>query len=362
MEVIEQLPDKKLLKSGLYILYAAAAAALCWIVIRFALPCILPFLFALLTAKLIQPPIDKLCERLRFRRGFSSAVCSFAVLAAIFAVSVFLAYRIIVEISSLVKELPSVLSASGAAADAIKEKIYTFIVAAPVGIQDHLRNAVDSILAKSSELPAALSGKLLGVISQAAAAAPKAVLFVVTYAVGVFFISAGYGEITAFLGRQLPDGAARTVREIVGMLRGTFGKWVKAQLMLCGITFLELSAAFLLMRVDHAIVIAFAAALIDALPVLGTGVVLVPWAVVSLVAGSAVRAASLMITYVVCVVVRNCLEPKFVGSQLGLHPAAALASMYFSFKALGVAGMLTFPIALITLKQLNDRGFIKLWK
>jgi predicted PurR-regulated permease PerM len=128
------------------------------------------------------------------------------------------------------------------------------------------------------------------------------------------------------------------------------------------LTFAELSAAFLLLRVDYALLLALAVAVVDMLPVLGTGTVLIPWAAADLLTGAPLRAAALMVTYGVVTLVRSFAEPKLVGSQIGLPPAAALAAMYMGFRAVGVAGMVLSPVALMVVKQLNDRGYVKLWR
>ena len=99
-----------------------------------------------------------------------------------------------------------------------------------------------------------------------------------------------------------------------------------------------------------------------ALPVFGTGTVLLPWAAVCLLAGQAPRAVALAALYAVISAVRSLLEPKVMAAQAGLPPLAALAAMYAGFRALGVAGMILLPMALLFVKQLHDEGYVGLWK
>ena len=102
--------------------------------------------------------------------------------------------------------------------------------------------------------------------------------------------------------------------------------------------------------------------MIDALPVLGTGTVLIPWALIALAAGQPVRAVTLLAVYGVVSLVRSFLEPKLVGRQLGLHPLATLMAMYVGFSCIGIPGMLLFPMALLVLRQLDASGSLRLWK
>lgn len=151
-------------------------------------------------------------------------------------------------------------------------------------------------------------------------------------------------------------------RGVKANLLSTLGKWCRAQAILLGVTFCELLAGFLLMGQRYALLLAAVTALVDALPVFGTGTVLLPWAAVCLLAGQAPRAVALAALYAVISAVRSLLEPKVMAAQAGLPPLAALAAMYAGFRALGVAGMILLPMALLFVKQLHDEGYVGLWK
>ena len=99
-----------------------------------------------------------------------------------------------------------------------------------------------------------------------------------------------------------------------------------------------------------------------ALPVFGTGTVLLPWAAACLLLGQAPRAVALAALYAVISAVHSFLEPKVMAAQAGLPPLAALAAMYAGFRAFGVAGMILLPVALLFVKQLHDQGYVGLWK
>ena len=94
----------------------------------------------------------------------------------------------------------------------------------------------------------------------------------------------------------------------------------------------------------------------------GVSLILIPWSIVSFINGDFMRGVILIVTYGVIAIVRNILEPKLVGSQIGLPPIATLLAMYIGFSAVGILGMALFPIGLIMLKHLNDRGYVKLWR
>ena len=129
------------------------------------------------------------------------------------------------------------------------------------------------------------------------------------------------------------------------------------------LTFGELTAGLLLLRVPHAVLLAALIAVVDILPILGTGTVLIPWIAVSLLGGNTAFAVGLTVLYVVITVVRNILEPRVVSRQIGLHPLATLFFMFLGLRATGgIAGMLLFPVGAIIVKQLQEAGHIHLWK
>lgn len=123
----------------------------------------------------------------------------------------------------------------------------------------------------------------------------------------------------AFFRRQLGTRLDRA-RGVKANLLSTLGKWFRAQAILLGVTFCELLAGFLLMGQRYALLLAAVTALVDALPVFGTGTVLLPWAAACLLLGQAPRAVALAALYAVISAVRSFLEPKVMAAQAGLPP------------------------------------------
>ena len=97
---------------------------------------------------------------------------------------------------------------------------------------------------------------------------------------------------------------------------------------------------------------ALVTALVDAVPLLGTGTILLPWTLVSLLSGEPVRAVGLLGIYVTALITRSALEPKLLGRQLGLDPLAALAALYIGYRLWGFGGMILAPILTVTAREL----------
>jgi sporulation integral membrane protein YtvI len=212
------------------------------------------------------------------------------------------------------------------------------------------------------EVPAKLSAKLLSFMALAAAKAPAALLFAVTAVIGTYFLSASYPQVKLFLSRQLSENVRAKAGRVKVLLRTTIGRYFRAQLIMTAIVFVFLGVAFALLKINYALLLSLLTAVIDALPVLGTGTVLIPWALYELLTGNVGLGLGLGITYAVVTVLRSCIQAKLLGDQLGLHPLSTLLAIYVGYSFAGVWGMIIFPILAITVKQLNDAGLVKLWK
>lgn len=137
---------------------------------------------------------------------------------------------------------------------------------------------------------------------------------------------------------------------------------VRSYLLIMSITFIELSIGLSVIGIPNAVLIAFMIAIFDILPVLGTGGIMIPWTIITFIQGNYQVSIGILVVYVIVTIVRNILEPKIVGGQLGLHPVVALMSMFIGANLIGVIGLFGFPITLSLLKHLSDTGTIKLFK
>ena len=165
---------------------------------------------------------------------------------------------------------------------------------------------------------------------------------------------AWYAASPAFL-RSALDMLARCFRT-------TILKWLRAEALLILTTFVILLTGFLWMGLDYALLAAAFTSLVDALPVLGTGTVLIPWALGCLALGDTGRGLSLLALYAVGLLVHTLLEPRLLAGQADLPPITALLAMYLGFHFMGVGGMVLMPVCLLLLKQFQDAGVVKLWR
>ncbi len=342
--------------------FAAAAAACAYLALRYVLVWLLPFVIALALAAGLEPAIRFLSGKLHLRRGFVAAVLSALVLGGIVCVLAVLLTGLFQQALRLTQGLPQYLAALPGYLSLWRQRLDAYCAACPQAVGQWLQQLLAEGGGQITGWIVSLSAQVLQLLTDGAALLPGIFLFAGTTALALFFTTASYPAMRAFFRRQLSPRALDWVRQVKRGLLSSLCQWLRAQCILLCITFLELLCAFLLLRQPYALLLAAVIAVIDALPVFGTGTVLLPWCAVCLLLGQMPRAIALAAAYGVISVVRSFLEPKIMAKQADLPPLAALCAMYIGFCTMGVAGMLLFPLALLLTKQLQESGCVRLWK
>ena len=352
---------ERLARAVLLLLSLMLGAGALFLAARYLLPWTAPFLAAWLLAALLEPAVGFLLRR-RWRRAAASALCTLGALALLLWGLRALVWRGVGALSELTGELPALAEAIVRRADALEQLVEIHIRTAPEPAASMLRRVLPALGDSLAALPTQISRGAVGLVTSTAQASPDTLLFLVTAALGTYFISASFPAVNAFLLAQLPTDFRRRLEGLGADLRSGFGGVLRAQLILMCMTFFELLTAFLLLRVRGAAALAAVTALIDALPVFGTGAVLAPWALAALLLGQTRRGVGLLVSWGITCLVRSCAQAKLLGDQIGLNPLASLLSVYVGWRVCGVWGMLLFPLALMALIRLNDRGVVRLWK
>lgn len=322
----------------------------------------LPFLAGFALAALLEPAVRFLTRRLRLPRWAAAGLCTLLLVLAAAGGLALLLWRLWAGLSPLLRDLPGLLAPLAAAGDRLSLWTRRLLVAAPPELRPALQAGLDALSQQAAALPARLSAAGAERIAALSTGLPRWGLGLFTTVLAAGFTSAGRPALLAFLWRQVPPERRDSVRDGLGRLRAAAGGWLRAQGLLALSTFSLLALGLLLLRVPAPLLPAAATALTDALPVLGAGLVLAPWAVVALLAGDLPLGLGLLGLWGLAAAVRSLLEPRLVGRQAGLPPLAALAAMYVGFRALGVAGMVLVPLGLTLAKALHDAGLLTLWR
>lgn len=191
---------------------------------------------------------------------------------------------------------------------------------------------------------------------------PNLFIAILITVISSFFFTLDYSNIVSFCLKLLPERGRMMVFDIKTIFSSLIGKYLKSYAILMSLTFVELSIGFWILGLPKPILLGFVISIIDILPVLGTGTVLIPWAIFSIVTGNTTFGVGMILVYSVITVVRNVLEPKVIGKEIGLHPLATLVSIFVGLKMFGFAGLFILPISVTILKTLHDEGKLDILK
>lgn len=349
---------QKHLRFLLGLLYAALALGAAILL----LPGLLPFLLGWALAGILEPAARFLCRKLRLRRGWAAAVILLIFTVMLAWGGAFLLRRIWYELTSLSTKLPVWMGLLRGLNQQLDNLIYRWTVA----VSPEFRAALQTALAMAAEqltaILSTLSASVLEALASGILALPHFLLFLFTTLLAGFFFLAGKPGLISFFQQRLPNRWLSRLKMTAQQLKAALGGWLKAQGILLMVTFLLLTAGFLLMKMDAALLLAAGIALLDALPLFGTGTVLLPWALFCILNGALRRGVSLAVLYAVLWLTRSILEPKLIANRVGLHPLAALFSMYLGFSLFGVVGMLLAPLIAVLVTQLYAGGTLNYQK
>jgi len=169
-------------------------------------------------------------------------------------------------------------------------------------------------------------------------------------------------KIQNFIERQLPASWNRKIdiarRDLFGALLG----YIKTQLILMIFVSSICIIGLTILRVKYSLLIGFVIGIFDAFPILGSGGILIPWAIYNFITGDYFRAIGFLIIYGVVILFRQMVEPKVLGTQIGVYPLVTLMAMYIGIKMFGVIGIIAGPIVVIFIKTMQKVGIIPEWR
>jgi len=331
-------------------LIAAAALILgLWLGERFLLPILLPFLLALVLCLTAEPLVRGLQTHLHLRRTPAAVIgITIALILGILLI-VSLCALLLGQLRRLTGVLPDLGSTAAYGMASLEDFCLELAHRTPDAISPLLTQGVENVFSDSSQILDRLLSAFLNLATQILKALPDSALGLGTWVLASYMLSTRLPQLKHWLAESVPE--SERIVPALKQLRHTLGGWVLAQLKLMGITFLVLTGGFLLLRIAHAPLWAALIALVDALPLLGTGLILVPWALVCLLQGSHIRAVGLLGTYAVAALLRSVLEPRFIGKQLGLDPLVTLLALYAGYRLWGFGGMILAPLIAVSVTQ-----------
>ena len=343
--------------------YLAVIAAIAVVLIKYAMPMLTPFVAGFVIAYLLKNLIRPLAKK----TGLPWKLCAIIVVLIFYllvgVIVSLLGVQILSGAADLIRSIPDLYN---------KEiqplflnviwNVEEFLLRLDPSLVSTLNRLSSDMLSSIGQMVSSLSVQAMSLVTSLAYSLPGLFIQLVLLIISTFFIAIDYDNLKGFCLRQMNDTAMNIFLEIKEYVVGTLWVCIRSYAIIMTITFIEISIGLSILSVPHAILIAGAIAIFDILPVVGTGGIMLPWALLAAVSGNFRLGLGLLLLYVVITVIRNIIEPKIVGGQLGLHPIVTLSSMFAGVQLLGVVGLFGFPIGLSLLVYLNRRGVIHILK
>lgn len=333
------------------------------LVVIFVLPKVIvyfmPFFVGFLFSLLVNPIVRFLDRRIKISRKFGSMLM-IAMAIGIVALFVYgLGTVLGIGLSNFRDYLP-VMSANAELEfkNAI-ERLQTLINDLPFVSGVDLSNLTNDIVNFTSDLlTKAEGGDTVSAIGDVAKSIPNMIVYVIMGFLATYFFIADREKLAEKLDKLLPESFKEKTLRLYRQTLGAVGGYFKAQFKIMGVIYVVLVIGLIILQVKYAWLIGFGIALLDMLPIFGTGTVLIPWAVIKLFSGSYQITIGMIALYVLTFLIHQLLQPKMVGDSLGMNPFAALFFMYVGYRVSNVFGMIiAIPIGMLLINLVKAGAF-----
>lgn len=367
-----------------FVFYALIIAAY-YLFMKYAFGVVAPFIIAFGIAMFLQKPVRAISKKTKIKKNIIAAVAVLLIIAILASLLVLVGYRIVVEFRGLGGYLLDKLNNLPALVQSAEGWIISHISFLPDSIE---KTAVDAIGDFADKLLLLLAGQKtslgeagldagsldlslittpLGGLLSTAKQIPAILTATLISIIACFFLTCDYDNFTNMIKKNVSEEHERSLVKTKKLFGDILGKMVKSYSTIILITFCEVAIGLNILKLigvydgGYIIAISIVTAFVDIFPVLGTGTIMIPWAIFSLFSGNIGLAIGLIVMYALISVIRQIIEPKLVSMNVGIHPVITLMGMYLGLQLFGVLGIFILPITFFLVKALNDEGIIHLW-
>ena len=321
----------------------------------YVLPVLVPFLIAFVIAALLNKPIQALSSALRLRRSLVSVVLVLMFYLVVGGLLFWVSTLVLSAAAQTFSLLPGFFERTVfPMLDRIIRDTEVLFSSMDPAFTAMVEDNAAALLSSMHSGILHLSNSILSAIADVVALVPSLFMKTVITIIVTFFLAADYEMIRTFVKEHIPEKKADTFSKLQKFLGHTLPRFILNYALIFSLTFVELAIGLTLLQVPAGIFVAMVIAVLDILPILGTGGVLIPWAIISLIMGNYFLGIGIFVLYVVITVIRNIVEPKLIGKQMGLHPVVTLASMLVGLRLFGILGLFGMPVLLSFLKKLHE--------
>lgn len=313
-----------------------------------------PFVFGYITAYVINPVADRLQKNLKFPRGLSAALVVILTFAVLVGIIGGIGYKLFDELRNLYQQSPQIVENIQNAWISFTSKWSNLYFDMPENIQTAIDDMRLSLNDQTKKFMAEF--EVFDAAQGFAKSLPKGIIWTIFFLLSMFFMVSQREETDKMIKKILGKRLTAKLSEIKREFKVYLGGYVKAQIILMFIIFVIIAFVLSILAAPYSLVVAAATAILDALPFFGSGLTLIPLAVVYFISGNMKLGIGYTVIYIAVMLLRRFLEPKLVSDKMGFNPVLTLVAMYIGYKLWSVGGLIVGPIVLMIIISLSKTG------
>lgn len=318
----------------------------------------MPFVIGWVIALIANPLVRFFEERLKIRRKAGSAFVIIAVIAGIIIIGYLLVMKLAEELTGFAMTLPALVGSLEQDVMRISANWQTFFDKFKIGNGISVDGILKNLETYAGEIVSEIGTPTVAAVSSFAKNIPGIVIGVIMCVLSAYSFIAEKAVIGAFMKRHMPQAVQRNAAIVSHSIKYAIGGYFKAQLKIEIWIYLLMTIGLAILDINYAFLIAFGMAALDFLPFFGTSAVLVPWAIVKFLSADYKMAIGLLIIWAVGQLVRQLIQPKYVGDSIGLSIVPTLFMLFIGYKIAGVIGMIfAVPVAIIIVDMYKAGAF-----
>lgn len=304
-----------------------------------------PFITAYIVSLLVNPMADGLQKRFRLPRGISAVLVIVLTVGVLGGIAGGIVWKIVDEIRGIYADFPIIYEQIRTAWLSVMESLSNITEILP----ENLRNIMNDFSEQTLDWLAgfAKDTEIVRSAGNVARRLPSIFVSVAVFLISLYFMVSDSKRVNEFVKKPFTETFLNRLSLLKGEFKRYVGGYVKAQLTIMCISSVILIIGLSVLNVKYALIIALVTAIVDALPFFGSGAVLWPWAAAEFITGNTAHGVGLLIIYLCVIFMRQMIEPKIVGQNIGMHPLLTLAAMYVGYRTLSLGGMILGPFILM---------------
>lgn len=313
-----------------------------------------PFIFGFIISRMINPIADRLQRRLKLPRFVSVVLVIIVTLSLLAAIIGGVGYKLFDELKNLYAQWPAIFQTLQRNWESFNMKWNRFYIDMPDSVRSMIDTLSDTFTAQLQRFMSNI--EVVNNAQDFAKSLPGGIIWTIIFILSLFFMVSQQELLDRGIRNALGDKLIKRLVDFRIECKTYLGGYVKAQVILMFIIFILIAIVLTLLQAPFGLVVAAATAILDALPVFGSGITLLPLSVIYFIYGNIRLGIGYLLIWLAVILLRRILEPKLVSDRMGMNPLITLVSMYIGYRWWGIIGMIIGPILLMIIVSFYKVG------